>query len=298
MLFDKLAGFVEKNMPEAVANFKRAALFEFPFKAADVIKPGQFTQTDLDNFYLPFPVVAVEDNATCTLLTDSEDHQFGFSKHRMFIDIVNLGIAAGEMAPGSTAITENQRQMARDQGLHQVAFGEIHTIAVNPDTNRYQISAKILYIEIIDKNNTSIAQVPSDELQTTPQGREAYHGIIQNVITAIEEIMLINGTHDYFIFEKSPVKQRKEKTGRILRSHDRPNYTVLKPNEIRAILGVKQPTDQQSTRQPHERRRHWRHLTSERYTNKRWQKILIDAVWVGPSQATIGNHHYKVRLDI
>jgi hypothetical protein len=132
-----------------------------------------------------------------------------------------------------------------------------------------------------------------------PGAEESCRGIIGNVITSIEELMLINIEPEYFIFEKSPVNPRKSKAGRITRSPDRPHYIPLKPEVIRKTMGLDRPTeDGVNAKRPHERRRHWRLLKSERFKNKQGQRVMVDACWVGPSEAVVGKTRYRVRLDI
>jgi hypothetical protein len=65
----------------------------------------------------------------------------------------------------------------------------------------------------------------------------------------------------YFILEESPTKESKKakKGKKIPRSHDRPKYVHLKPNEIRKRLSIEKPSEQKrSSPIPHERRRHLR----------------------------------------
>lgn len=136
-------------------------------------------------------------------------------------------------------------------------------------------------------------------MEGAPGVQETFRGTIGNVITAIEELMLANRDPQLFVFEQTPLRSREPKKGRILRSPDRPRYVMLQPEAIRKIMGLQIPAEGgQGGRQPHERRRHWRTLQSERFTHKRGERILVEACGVGPAETVVGKTHYRVRLDI
>ena len=301
MLFDKLAGFIERHIPDMVPDLEQTALFEFPFRAHEAVVPGKFCQDDLEHFFLPFPRTAIEDKATCTFLFDGIERQVGLSEPRAFIDVLSL---AGSDDPGAfkgslSELDPEMRQWAKQEGLHQIALGRIFSMKLPAGTTDYQASACVDRIAIVNGRGEIQSDMSTQELKFMPGAEESCRGIIGNVITSIEELMLINSDPEYFIFEKSPVNPRKGKAGRITRSPDRPRYIPLKPETIRKTMGLDRPTgDGVSGKRPHERRRHWRLLKSERFKNKQGQRVMIDACWVGPSEAVVGKTRYRVRLDI
>jgi hypothetical protein len=301
MLFDKLAGFIERHIPDMVLDLEQTALFEFPFRAHEAVAPGKFCQDDLEHFFLPFPRTAIEDKATCTFLFDGIERQVGLSEPRAFIDVLSL---AGSDDPGAFAgslseLDPEMRQWAKQEGLHQIALGRIFSMKLPEGRTDYQASACVDRIVIVNGRGAIQSDMAMQELKFMPGAEESCRGIIGNVITSIEELMLINSDPEYFIFEKSPVNPRKGKAGRITRSPDRPRYIPLEPEVIRKTMGLDRPTeDGVSTKRPHERRRHWRLLKSERFKNKQGQRVMVDACWVGPSEAVVGKTRYRVRLDI
>ena len=131
---------------------------------------------------------------------------------------------------------------------------------------------------------------------------------LQDVVDAVNVwfrlFLTCIATPKNFILEETPKGHEKlaAKGKKSLRVHQRPLYTILRPNEIRKKLGLKDPTKEKSssgsrTVTPHERRRHPRRLTVESgYKENR--VIIIEACWVGSSEAVIGNKRYKVRLDV
>jgi hypothetical protein len=301
MLFDKLAGFIERHIPDMVPDLEQTALFEFPFRAHEAVAPGKFCQDDLEHFFLPFPRTAIEDKATCTFLFDGTEKQVGLSEPRAFIDVLSL---AGSDDPGAfkgslSELDPEMRQWARQEGLHQIALGRIFSMKLPVGSTDYQASACVDRIVIVNGRGEIQSDMTMQELKLMPGAEESCRGIIGNVITSIEELMLINSDPEYFIFEKSPVKPRKSKAGRITRSPNRPRYVPLKPETIRKTMGLNRPSeDGVSGKRPHERRRHWRLLKSERFKNKQGQRVMVDACWVGPSEAVVGKTRYRVRLDI
>jgi len=109
--------------------------------------------------------------------------------------------------------------------------------------------------------------------------------------TVLEYIYELN-TLDRFIVEVT-TKKKKRKGGK----YTRPEYILLRPGEIRKKLGIKD--HQGGTKRVHERRAHLRKYPDdkERFPNAHGKVVQIPAVWVGQSEGTSGNKHYKVILS-
>ena len=300
MLFDKVAGFVERNIPNMVKDLEQTALFEFPFRAHEAVAPGRFCQDDLDRFFLPFPRTAIEDKASCIFLFDGTEKQVGLTEPRAFFEVSALaGSDDPEAYSRGMQIDPAMRQMARQEGLHQIAMGRIFSLHLPEGAVDYMASACVDQLIVINGRNEVQVDMGVQELQAAPGAEQACRGVIGNVITAIEELLLIKSDPTYFIFEKSPAKTRKSKPGRITRSPDRCRYIPLKPEAIRKVMGLDlSGAEGTNVKRPHERRRHWRLLSSDRYKHKQGQRVLVDACWVGPTEAVIGKVRYRVRLDI
>lgn len=300
MLFDKLAGFVERHALDMLELIEKTALFDFPYQAHETVRPGMFTQDDLDQFFLPFSQVAIEDRATCTFLFDGVEKQIGLSSPRCFIDVIALGGSDPEAFQDyNRAINSQMRQWAQQEGLHQFAFGRLVSVELPGGHTDYKIAGYVDRLLIINGRGDILSDLNSGQMRLFPDAEAACRGVLGNAITAIEELMLINKNPEYFILERSPAKVRQTKKGRITRSPDRPHFVPLKPEAIRKIMGVKPSVESEPTgRKPHERRRHWRTLKSERFTRKRGERILIEAQWIGPSDVYVGKTRYRVRLDV
>jgi hypothetical protein len=302
MLFDKLAGFIEKNTPEFVKRFQAAALFDFPYRAHDAVKPGTFTTEDLEEFFLPFPAVAIEDRATCTVLFDTQDNQIGLENSpRLFVDITPMKAKDPEAFVHKSKFGSMLDKSVIPDNLFQSAFGKIHSLVLG-DKGNYQVEGQVDSLVLFDDRGTVLLEVSAAQDKDDPFAAMAFEetkaGVLGNVVTSIEELMLANRNKQLFVLEHSPLKPKPIKKGRIARSHDRPNYVMVTPDAIRKIMGVTGPSPSSGSREGHDRRRHWRTLRSDRFVHRQGERILIDAMWVGPSDAVVGNRRYKVRLDI
>jgi len=304
MLFDKLAKFVEKTDPQLAPMVDGVSLFDFPYRAHEVISEGLFNQDDLDDFILPFPSVAIEDKATCAFLFDMAEKQVGLSSPRKFIEVMSMSGGRDPEAfssSGGDIVSQEQREEAEKQGLHQITFGTIHSMELSHASaganSKYRTASEIDVVYIVDGRGEIVWSADEQTLRSLPEAMMFHQAVTRNMISAIEELMLLNKSHEIFIFESSPVKHRKKKYGRITRSPDRSIFIPLKPHEIRKKMGISEKFDT-STKRPHERRRHWRTLRSDRYTHKKGQRILVDACWIGQSEAVVGKRHYRVRLDV
>lgn len=169
----------------------------------------------------------------------------------------------------------------------------------NGQTQSYRVLGQVDRLVLVSGRGEIVADLSAAEMDGAPGAQETFRGTLGNVITSIEELMLANRDPQLFVLEQSPLKTREPKKGRILRSPDRSRYVMLNPEAIRRVLGLKAPAEGgPGGRLPHERRRHWRTLQSERFTHRRGERILVEACWVGPSETVVGKTHYRVRLDI
>ncbi|MFA7454877.1 MAG: hypothetical protein WCZ10_10490 [Desulfobulbaceae bacterium] len=304
MLFDRFAGYVEQHRPDLLRALERTHLFEFPYRAHEVIGPNSFTQDDLDLFVLPFPAVAIEDGATCTFLFDTEEKAVGLEGvKRHFVDVLSMyNTDKSQYARKIPELDNFPAPKNPQEQAFQFSFGTIYHMelpAVGAGPSTYRTMGEVERLVLVDGRGEILLDMLADEVAAINplDAQSTFRSTIGNVVTAIEELMLTTQDHELFVVEKSPVKPRVPAKGRILRSKDRPRYIMLRPQAIREKLGLNYPKGQ-GGRAPHERRRHWRRLQSERFTKKRGERILVEAHWVGPTEGVIGKTRYQVRLDI
>lgn len=134
---------------------------------------------------------------------------------------------------------------------------------------------------------------------TLPADHEIQATLKALIVAAYTAIIELN-TIDRFVLEIKPKKPSKKslKPGAIPKLADRPEYCLLTPKEIRKYLGT-HAEDTGRVQSVHERRGHIRTYPDdkERFPNAHGKSIWIDAVWIGESEAIVGNKKYKVILD-
>jgi hypothetical protein len=301
MIFDRFAQLIEKHAPEHIHLLNQAKLFVFPGRAHEVL-PKTFTDEDVnflrETFFLPFDVIAVEDSASCVLIRDEVPGQQGFGKVRHFMECLPLDAPVSEFREGQNQKMELIDSVTRSpyRDVYAISTGRINSIIVGGKDDGYRMNGDIFGTIVLNQNRVllSAAQVERHVQAGEMRQNEA---TLKNFMTALEEVAYFN-TPNRFVVEKRFVKHQHVAKGRVARSHQRENYVLLTPDEIRTTLI---PHDAQSTgitRAPHERRRHMRLLASEKFTHMRGKSIVIPASWIGPSERVIGNKRYRVMLDL
>jgi len=303
MKFDKLCIAIEKYLPKLLPILNEAKLFEFPYRAHEIMREFSKEQSNFlcDQFFLPFPCVAVEDTASVVMVWDENPGQVGLDNVRYFVDVVDYSDPTVFREFQNADVDEEMINYLNSypHKLFQLSFGRVDSMTYDPATNKIGVDGVIFTQFLASKEGIEITDTQIEaRLGDSLDSMRA--SALRSVKTCIEELVYINSP-DRFILESSPLKieklkARSERTGRPLRSHEREKYVLLKPKEIRTRLGLTQPTTQ-GGKMPHERRQHFRTLRSDKYVHKKGQTIIIPATWVGPSEVTKGNRRYRVILD-
>ena len=274
-------------------------------------------EESMDNFFLPFPVVAVQDGAGCVILFDFEENARGMPAQRGFVDISPVLIDAAEGASvESLAMVNNHHEKAKKARVSPdtacISFGLIQSFKVIKKTTEvpeggWSLNGKVLRVVVANKRELvwDWSTAMKHYVGTDDDSNDFASAVLNNVMSAYEEVMYINQpTH--FILEEIHEKlhekfQRKfggkKKKKRYPRSNERPTYTVLPPKKIRHKMGLPPITHETNGKKaPHWRRAHTRVLRSDRYRQK-GKTIFVKACWIGPSESKVGGKHYKVLLD-
>ena len=305
MLFDSLLGLVERGyLPSHVARVvTNSRLFVFPGRAHEVLAEEK-SATDEEvaelneHFRLPFDTVAIEDSASLVIIADSEEEQAGLGGPRFYIEVEQMiGARSDEFVTPARELPQHVENMFR--GTINVTWGNMFNLTFDP--KRY--SGNHLHAHFRYEGHGCYEKKQGLRRDLMPYLPADYVGrnAANNVLTAIAELDSFNQPN-HWILEETPARPRREgKVRREPRSHERPRYTLLKPEQIREKLGLPDPGEEGGTSPtPHERRGHWRTYRHERFaasglaSKRRW----IKATWVGPSEAVIGKRRYKVCLDL
>ena len=88
MIFDKLAGIVERHWPSVEKEMRKARLFKFEGKPHEVL-PKEHPQEEVDrmmeSFFLPYDNIFIEDGGSGVYIGDEEEQQKGLTGERFFM---------------------------------------------------------------------------------------------------------------------------------------------------------------------------------------------------------------------
>ncbi|MDX1701713.1 MAG: hypothetical protein R3250_13890 [Melioribacteraceae bacterium] len=312
MIFDKFCRVVERSMPGLVKTVDQARLFHFPGR------PHEFLPKELDDktveflskeFMLPFPCVCVEDTAGAVFLIDFKKNIKGINKLRAYIDIVPFHTPASEFGDINRKDEKQYNQLIKEhpdaqKNLYIITAGELEEIKFVSGKDFYSVgSLRRVIVAAVDEHRPKNiilkdASHPNLSVAFDPRMLQQHlEASLKNAMTAVQEILYAN-TPNKFIMQSKPTRLMKKKPGKLLRSTQRPIYTILKPNEIRKIMKIKINSGSGGTRGAHDRRAHPRTFHSEFYKEMQGKTIMIPATWVGPSEAKVGKRRYKVMLNM
>jgi len=299
-LFDRLCRIAEDHFVEMVPVLRKAKLIRFPGKPHEVLPKvfDDLARAQMEHFFMPFETVAVEDDASCVVLVDTLKNQEGVSTPRRFIDAHMAFADAGAFndSPEKVAEIEAFKIEARKMGIPADAM--IVTLGTITDYQPSDTEPGKLLIAGSCSMSFCAAKVgmimPPEAVKVDDALTSAG---LKHARCALEELMYFNTT-DRFVVERTPLKQHKKPAhGKLSRSYAQPIYTLLTPREIRETMKLDDPGES-SKKRGHWRRRHDRLLKSDYYKDAKGKRVVVQAHWVGPEEAEIDGHHYRVRIDL
>lgn len=160
----------------------------------------------------------------------------------------------------------------------------------------------IFFTGIIDVNKSKEVDMIATHIKTTYingkqiDDRELRHTLTSCIIPAIHGLLEIN-TIDRFVLEIKDTKPRVYKDKYIPLIDQRPSYVILHPKEIRKYMKTEHEMTQE--RRGHERRAHLRRYPNDpiKFPNAHGKVVKIPSVWVGSTEAVVGEKLYRVVLD-
>lgn len=322
MMFDRLCGILERvyrNEPMLRA-LRDARIFEFPGRLHEAAASRDWESFGgaeflLDNFFLPFPVVAVEDSASCVVLIDNEPNARGLNVSRTVIECLDLRAPIEEFGlsrsdPAQVAAwNANVESSTLPPETCSIAVSKITGARLANDDERKAVpdgtglvfAGELGFVFVANKREMVFSLNSSMRAMSARGDTSRYaEAATRNAVAALEEIMFFN-TPDRFIVERSPDVPLKsgKRPNEIIRSPHRPHYIMLRPQEIRERLGIgDEPVHDRKSPTPHARRRHYRTLKADRFVNAQGKTVVVSASWVGPSEGEYKGRTYKVCLDL
>lgn len=329
MIFDKFCGIVEKHLPIAKIFLERTNLFHFNQPAHVMLKgfwesKSYYDVHDfIDNFIWPFDSIAVEDMATCMILTNGLKGAAGLNHGFLFIDVTDF--KAEDYYYERPNLSENQKDTKKfliENKMLMIRSGEINRVGAVTDikgVNRLGMHVDVQKFVLANKSEiydqTQTEQFIFEKDRITQE-------CLDNINAVLGQIAYMNSP-DRFILRETPVKPPKPgKSKKILRSNQRPIYTILKPDEIRLKMGLAEPgqTSTGTRKAPigTDVRRHRRYLKHGKYRFddngvELKQKVIptgedrgklyykytdIPAYWRGPDRVERNGKIYKVMLNL
>ena len=313
------------------------------------------------SFTLPYRCVAIEDGGSCIILMDMQEDQISMDTDRAFIELLPFHADSKFFNDNPEVLDQKERILkafpphvphyAITVGSCRISYitkGHVNIVRgrdTDPLTdfigskekNKAYYNARTEhpgspgeYGMIMDgtvtksyicskRNCYDMTKDGSEKDQRDHQSR-----VLRNIMVAYQEILYMNRP-SHFILRTTNTKtvNSKKKQKKLKRSHQRPLYTILRPDEIRERMGIKNFTDgiSQGTRRnltvPFERRRHWRYLSNDKYRYDQYgypiepqvipagqrrgelyyKRVNVPATWVGTSEKIVGNKRYKVILN-
>lgn len=301
MIFDRLATIAERHYPKLVPVLRRAQLFVFPGVAHQFLRKD-YTSEEItfawEHFFLPFPVVAVEDPGSVVILWDETPGQQGMEAKRYFVEGLPLNAPEEAFQDG---IPDRASRVKFPASAMHVNIGWIRGTDLDPKPETKFKSGFQCSLDLeFDADKTSLLAPVNSFLDRNPD--RAIAVAAQNARAALEEVMHFNAPNR-FVVEREPLR-RDPRTKRVPRSDARSIYELMTVTEIRGKLRLPEPlhvpTGNGSKKAPHMRRAHFRKYPDdpERWPKAHGQVRMVPASWVGPSEAKVGRHYYRVRLDL
>lgn len=281
------------------AFFDKLRIFQFN----DLHRAYYHEGADKKDFYLPFPetAVIVGDNLMAAF-RDMRENQIGFNEPRQVIFFEKFN-AYDPFDPDP-----NPDGWYGDM-LISTAFNLI-------DDNR---APDGVYLQAVFSMLSNARETVKYNSGRTIKEDPDFSKAARNSAGYIDDFMMLLTVINHpqnFILEKRPVNIKPRKKNKKPRAYkDRPIYTILRPDKIREQMGL--PSIGTGKKRPHDRRRHVVFLSNEKYRfdengrpiepkvipygprkGQLYYKMLIrPAVWVGPAEAKVGNHIYRVVLE-
>lgn len=335
MMFDLLASVIERHLPQHVEVMSRAKIFRLEPRrsyqsASEAIDAWEPDERTIENFRLPFKVVAIEyaperraASDSCVVFSFRDEHtrEIDFvSAHGLSRDSITISVGTLRALPDAELshdlskwrkILQVQAMKVWDGSKRGVTSVESRLDWIDPDLERIDCLEKGNAVEravakyvqgapLADAIGSMECALPEIQRQVAKLQTNVVHG---RLAVGVLSVLVINEPA-CFVVEERPLSTPRESSLPIRRSCDRPHFIVLKPRQIRerflwtGAATEENEYDEKRKVAPHERRGHFRRLQSSRFVKAKGHTIWIKPMWIGPDEAVKNGNRYKVRLDL
>ena len=193
MIFDKLRAAVSSFMTDVMPVVESAMHIKFPYDPHKILPTRMDTWRLMSTglFKLPYPIVAIEDPASCMVIADIQPGQQGLDGERVFIECIPAG-------PDTDREHYNDSPEASDEMAVMCATMPADTVLIT--TGRFSSHAQRNDSYLVDGSVSHALICSPDALLLPPWVYDALDGdgkkqttenSLRNAMTAIEEILFI-----------------------------------------------------------------------------------------------------------
>lgn len=309
------------------ALMRRAHLFIAPTEMADAQDEREYSRDFIENFVLPFPVVAatLEDDASVNLLAKMPDDWLELKDGKVGYLTASISEAramasVGNSSPGLTGnwlifcMTPARPMNESEPTATIIICGLVVVSGEGLDTMRRSTTISAVWgferghaprLVWNGGDGLRLDELSKKALGIWEEYRDRCGSIVTTMFNFSMHFMLRVQQPRQFIVRIEPEqKPRKPKTRRGGRRRhlkplsEMPVYLSLEPREIRKQFGDLRESGDRRPRRAHERRAHFRRLSSPRFRYKRGQVVPVRASWVGPVTGTTPEgREYRVLID-
>ena len=326
MFFDRLCGLMElmisqvsasqsKDAVASIENMARSARLFDIVRSRDAIElevakmDSEMERFLHDTFFIPFRTVAINSERSAIIIQDTERDSIGFRAKRRFVTVDSFEEEAGNKIRESFGLDASEDIFLFSSGsIAEASF-------IQYDGGREALMARFsIGLSLATKNRLLDSfrtgsggqdDMPNDESEpfdSLPEWKRTLaNAVLRKFIDACKVFALINSPNRFVVevsSSKIDAERNKKPTIKIPRSHERPQYTLLTVKEIKELFGEENhASGSHAAPIPHERRRHFRRLSSDYFKNKKGSIIMIPACWVGECEKIVGTKKYRVVVD-
>lgn len=197
MIFDALRQIANNWLAELKPLVDAATLLHLPITPHQVLPREQDLQSMSEvsiNFRLPYPITAIEDNASCVVLIDPKPDLKGLDEQRLFIDCMPLHADPQHFNdPAAVQALCDSLEVKLSAGVYGISMGMISSPAQRQGS--WLAVSQLLWVVTgsLTQQRTTIADFEAlpESVKTSIQT-----GTTRNAMTAIEEVIALRRSHN------------------------------------------------------------------------------------------------------
>lgn len=277
----KSQGTIDNKSQDLIQKaIRKSALFEFPLDPKDLFPNSGKDKDEYDKYIddyldlseeydkfliMPYDVMAIEDVSSVAIM-----ESIGFNRYRV-LDCQHEPTELRGRREDSTLVTLTE--ISIDRVDREKNNGQCYSCGVSLNTAIVAFDGEI--------------DVPYQEQILRTNRTDLMEGAYKAALAFIEEVVYIMDPDNFIIrtesnqsIKQSQKSQKGKKRGGLKKTIMRPYYKVFGEDDLKDMIKEESKTP----RAAHPVRGHWRHLTSEKWKNKKGQRIFIKQYFTGDGE--------------